>query len=318
MGTVGEAWGREQQGKPRGGLWGCEEGVRGGSAGASGCRQAAVTPQGLGWRGGGAGKRTRLGRGLRAGVGHPCPPWCPDVAARSRIHSPRWLRAWLGLGGGLPRGPHHPQSPPHHPPPSQARTSHSQCPCSLGTAHRAWAGGRMVKAGVGVVSRVAGLSPGGGSRRYLCRRPANSRKSSDLARLSPTQTRRPAGDTGAGWAPGNGGGVALPAGEPGLPRPLGTRPPARQGAVPAEKGRKAARFTKHPSAARKWSGLNWRGVSHCVSSRSTELSRGTTGVPCGRAAGGPLAGHPVLPAVPWAGPGRGLLGVPLRPAPAVA
>lgn len=67
----------------------------------------------------------------------------------------------------------------------------------LGTAQRACAGGRMVKAGAGVVSRVPGLRPGGGSRRYLWRRPANSRNSSDLARLSPTQTRRPARETEA-------------------------------------------------------------------------------------------------------------------------
>lgn len=63
-----------------------------------------------------------------------------------------------------------------------------------------------------------------------------------------------------------------------------TRPracPAHKSGVPAEKGRKAARFTKCPSASRKWPGLNWRGVSHCVLSRSTELSRGITGVPCG-------------------------------------
>lgn len=55
----------------------------------------------------------------------------------------------------------------------------------------------MVKAGAGVVSRASGLRPGGGSRRYLWRRPAKSRNSSDLARLSPTQTRRPAKETKA-------------------------------------------------------------------------------------------------------------------------
>lgn len=48
-----------------------------------------------------------------------------------------------------------------------------------------------------------------------------------------------------------------------------------------EKGRKAPRFTKRPSASRKCCGLNWLGVAHCVLSRSTEVSRGITGVPCG-------------------------------------
>lgn len=81
--------------------------------------------------------------------------------------------------------------------PSAGLMSLCHRPRGLGTAHRAWAGGRMVKAGAGVVSRVAGLRPGGGSRRYLWRRPANSRNSSDRARLSPTQTRRPAGETEA-------------------------------------------------------------------------------------------------------------------------
>lgn len=86
MGTVGEAWGREQQGKPRGGLWGCEEGVRGGSAGASGCRQAAVTPQGLGRQGGGGGRWGRgrgLGGVLGQGWGTPVPlgaqTWLPGL-----------------------------------------------------------------------------------------------------------------------------------------------------------------------------------------------------------------------------------------------
>lgn len=81
----------------------------------------------------------------------------------------------------------------------------------------------MVKAGAGVVPRVAELRPGGGSRRYLCRRPENSRNSSDLARLSPTQTRQPAGDAGCGVGAGGRGGVggALRAGDPELSRPRG-------------------------------------------------------------------------------------------------
>lgn len=84
----------------------------------------------------------------------------------------------------------------------------------LGTAQRAWAGGRMVKARAGVVSRAAGLRPGGGSRWYLCRRPAKSRNSSDLARLSPTQTRRPAEET---EAQGGGSRPALCRAVPGSP-----------------------------------------------------------------------------------------------------
>lgn len=159
------------------------------------------------------------------------------------------------------------------------------------------------------MSRPAGLRPSGGSRRNLWRRPANSTNSSVLAKLSPTQTRRPSGETEARggdarpalptawlleWGRGAAGKEGSRRARPGA---TGTRVssepellrslchPARA-MVPAEKGRKAARFTKHPLASRKWPGLNWRGVSHCVLSRSTELSRGTTGVPCGRAAGG--------------------------------
>lgn len=55
----------------------------------------------------------------------------------------------------------------------------------------------MVKAGAGRRSRSAGLRPGGGSRWYRWRRPANSRKSSVLAKLFPTQTRRPVRETKA-------------------------------------------------------------------------------------------------------------------------
>lgn len=87
-------------------------------------------------------------------------------------------------------------------------------PLGLGTAQRAWAGGRMVKAGAGMVSRAAGLRPGGGSRRYLWRRPAKSRNSSDLAKLSPTQTRRPAEKT---EARGGGSRPALCRAVPGSP-----------------------------------------------------------------------------------------------------
>lgn len=135
--------------------------------------------------------------------------------------------------------------------------------------------------------------------------------------LPHTDTAACKGHGGAGWGLLSPGGEGIPGlwwGEPG--------PPACRAVVPAEKGRKAARFTKRPSASRKWPGLNWRGVSHCVLSRSTELSRGTTGVPCGQAAGG-LAGRPVHPGQPdgvyrrkrpqrrqgdGAGPGRSLLG----------
>lgn len=46
-----------------------------------------------------------------------------------------------------------------------------------------------------------------------------------------------------------------------------------------EKGRKASLFTKFPSASRKWLGLNWCGVSHCVLSSSTEVSDGITIIP---------------------------------------
>lgn len=78
-------------------------------------------------------------------------------------------------------------------------------------------------------------------------------------------------------------------------------PPPRS-VVPAEKGRKAALFTKHPLESRKWPGLNWWGVSHCVLSRSTELSRGITGVPCGA---GSRWGRAQVPA-PRAGPRQAL------------
>lgn len=49
--------------------------------------------------------------------------------------------------------------------------------------------------------------------------------------------------------------------------------------VPVEKGRKASLLTKFPSASRKWLGLNWCGVSHCVLSSSTEVSDGMTIMP---------------------------------------
>lgn len=131
----------------------------------------------------------------------------------------------------------------------------------------------MVKAGAGRKSRSAGLRPGGGSRRYRWRRPANSKKSSVLARLFPTQTRRPARETEA------------PCKVPGLLEGRGLSTPwprhtLKASKLPVEKGRKAPRFIKRPLASRKWFGLNWLGVSHCVLSRSTEVSKGITGVPC--------------------------------------
>lgn len=132
----------------------------------------------------------------------------------------------------------------------------------------------MVKAGAGRKSRSAGLRPGGGSRWYLWRRPANSRKSSVRARLFPTQTRRPTRETEALCK------------VPGLlleGRRLNRswcKPTLKAGKLPVEKGRKAPRFIKRPLASRKWFGLNWLGVSHCVLSRSTEVSKGITGVPC--------------------------------------
>lgn len=127
----------------------------------------------------------------------------------------------------------------------------------------------MVKAGAGRKSRSAGLRPGGGSRWYCWRRPANSRKSSVLARLSPTQTRRPARETKA----------PVPYWRRELSRNC-WRHTIQASKLPVEKGRKAPRFIKHPLASRKWFGLNWLGVSHCVLSRSTEVSKGITGVPC--------------------------------------
>lgn len=132
----------------------------------------------------------------------------------------------------------------------------------------------MVKAGAGRKSRSAGLRPGGGSRWYRWRRPANSRKSSLLARLFPTQTRRPARET---EAPCKVSGLLLEGRE--LSRSWCKRT-QKTSKLPAEKGRKAPRFIKCPLASRKWFGLNRLGVSHCVLSRSTEVSRGITGVPC--------------------------------------
>lgn len=132
----------------------------------------------------------------------------------------------------------------------------------------------MVKAGAGLKSRSAGLRPAGGSRWYRWRRPANSRKSSVLARLFPTQTRRPARET---EAPRKVSGLLLEG------RKLGRswcRCTQKASKLPVEKGRKAPRFIKRPLASRKWFGLNWLGVSHCVLSRSTEVSKGITGVPC--------------------------------------
>lgn len=63
---------------------------------------------------------------------------------------------------------------------------------------------------------------------------------------------------------------------------LGTQCPVRDQTIslPVEKGRNAFLFTKFPSTSRKWLGLNSSGVSHCVLSSSTEVSRGITVVPC--------------------------------------
>lgn len=270
----------------------------------------------LHWGGGGQG---HLHRGRPWGTAHPqTPQRPPSPGLRPAKASPARGR----LPSGLPR--------PWEFVCSAGQSPLSQWPWGLGTANRAWAGGRWVKAGTGVVSR-----PGRGSRRNLWSRPVNSRNSVVLARLSPAHTRRPATGTRAGAGPvwlGSGGeqvwgGGACGgdpesqawsswllghssewpgrgrAGGPELRAPLVIGLRALRAAVPVEKGRKAARFTKCPLASRKWPGLNWWGVSHCVLSRSTELSRGITGVPCGQ--GSRWGGHPLHPSRPRTGVGEG-------------
>lgn len=193
-------------------MWGCDTccGDPGGQAGA--------TLQGLGVERGrhpalpwavGPG-RGRGGPGWEgpSGLGAPPSPMVPRSVSLTWDTQPVVATAESPVRGCMsvsptilspsPTSPEQLSFPPPQPWGPRSARPRSQRPCSLGTAHSTWADGRAVKAGAGVVSRAAALRPGGGSRRYLCRRPANSRNSSDLARLSPTQTRRPAGTGGAG------------------------------------------------------------------------------------------------------------------------
>lgn len=83
------------------------------------------------------------------------------------------------------------------------------------------------------------------------------------------------GTQGAGWVPEAVAGRGEPCGLGTLSsRGPGDQAAARGAVVPAEKGRKAARFTKRPSASRKWPGLNWRGGSPTASCPGARSSGG--------------------------------------------
>lgn len=178
------------------------------------CRpRQCCRPRGLGAEGG-EGARLPRGEGRRrgrdaSGQGSLAGGWAPERArsgpggvpgATAKSPARGTVRA-LHPFVRPPSSTTHPELGPGRVTQTLPGSAWAEPPC-LGTAQRACAGGRMVKAGAGVVSRAPGLRPGGGSRRYLWRRPANSRNSSDLARLSPTQTRRPARETEAqGYQP---------------------------------------------------------------------------------------------------------------------